>query len=183
MNSLLRTSRSLRATKPTTRLPVFLQGQTQQRLNSHSSYGNGETKPEDDRNRPTRDIEHPGMSPLCHPLRNRTDCLLTGPPPPNVTSENNSKSQPSYKQSESPTGEEEEDINTRPSNNAKPTITDGHQSANVDKEGNMKPNVPEDVKRHNEDIDKRFDKPYNRIKDEGKVEKGFWGKLDGQKGY
>ncbi|OJJ00405.1 hypothetical protein ASPVEDRAFT_39866 [Aspergillus versicolor CBS 583.65] len=165
MNSLLRTSRSLRATKPTTRLPVFLQGQTQQRLNSHSSYGNGETKPEDDRNRPTRDIEHPG------------------PPPPNVTSENNSKSQPSYKQSESPTGEEEEDINTRPSNNAKPTITDGHQSANVDKEGNMKPNVPEDVKRHNEDIDKRFDKPYNRIKDEGKVEKGFWGKLDGQEGY
>ncbi|OJJ61090.1 hypothetical protein ASPSYDRAFT_87645 [Aspergillus sydowii CBS 593.65] len=165
MNSLLRTSRSLRATKPTTRLPAVLQGQTQQRLNSHSSYGNGETKFEDDRNRPTRDIEHPG------------------PPPPNVSSENSSKSQPSYKQSESPTGEVEEDTNTRPSNNAKPTITDGHQSANVDEEGNMKPNVPEDVKRHNEDIDKRFDKPYNRINQDGKVGKGYWGKLDGQEGY
>lgn len=54
----------------------------------------------------------------------------------------------------------------RPSNKAKPTITDGHQSENVDKEGNMPSNVPEDVKRHNEDIDKRPDKPYNRIKDE-----------------
>ena len=186
MNSLLRTSRSLRATKPTTRLPAVLQGQTQQRLNSHSSYGNGETKFEDDRNRPTRDIEHPGMSPVIPPLTlppNHTDCWPTGPPPPNVSSENSSKSQPSYKQSESPTGEVEEDTNTRPSNNAKPTITDGHQSANVDEEGNMKPNVPEDVKRHNEDIDKRFDKPYNRINQDGKVGKGYWGKLDGQEGY
>lgn len=103
---------------------------------------------------------------LCHPLPDDTNCLPTGPPPPNVKSENSSKSQPSYKQSESPTGEVEEDINMRPSNKAKPTITDGHQSENVDKEGNMTPNVPEDVKRHNEDIDKRFDKPYNRIKDE-----------------
>ncbi|KAL4915327.1 hypothetical protein BDW62DRAFT_188777, partial [Aspergillus aurantiobrunneus] len=161
MISLFRNSRSIRAIDPTPRFPVFFQSQTQRRLYSHSSYGDGETKPEDDRNRPTRDIEHPG------------------PPPPDVHKENHSKSQPSYKQSESSSGGIEEDISTKPSNKAKPTITDGRQSANVDGEGNTRPDVPEDVKKHNEDVEQRFDKPYNRIKDEGKVEKGFWGNLDG----
>ncbi|KAL4780224.1 hypothetical protein BJX76DRAFT_54781 [Aspergillus varians] len=159
----LRTSRSIRATNPTTRFPIILQGQVQQRLNSHSSYGNGETKFEDDRNEPTRDMEHPG------------------PPPPNVGKEDSSKSQPSYKQSGSEGGEPQEKTLKRPSNNAKPTITDGHQSENIDLDGNTKPDVPDDVKRHNEDIDRRYDKPYNRIKEDGKVGKGFWGKL--QEGY
>ncbi|KAL4969745.1 uncharacterized protein BDV14DRAFT_87039 [Aspergillus stella-maris] len=113
---------------------------------------------------------------------------FNGAPPPNVSKENSSKTQPAYKQSGSKSGsaddgEIEETISTRPSNNAKPTITDGRQSTNVDADGNTKPDVPEDVKQHNADIDQRFDKPYNRIKDEGKVGKGFWGKLDGNEGY
>ncbi|KAL4810448.1 hypothetical protein BDV18DRAFT_131025 [Aspergillus unguis] len=166
MTSLFRSSRSIRAININPRIARFPALQT--RLDSQSSYGNGETKPEEDRNKPTRDIEHPG------------------PPPPDVRSENPSKSQPSYKQSQgasADTGEIEEDIDTRPSNKAKPTITDGRQSTNVDKDGNTKPDVPEDVKQHNSDVEQRFDKPYNRIKDEGKVGKGFWGKLDGAEGY
>lgn len=70
MNSLLRSSRSIRAigTSPTTsRFPTLLQS----RLNSHSTYGDGETKPEEDRNKPTRDMEHPGTYRLfhCHDCR------------------------------------------------------------------------------------------------------------------
>ncbi|KAL4885068.1 hypothetical protein BJY04DRAFT_181294 [Aspergillus karnatakaensis] len=168
MTSVFRSTRALRAINPTTSRTIFrspILPQTQRRLNGQSSYGNGEQNPQDDRNKPTRDMEHPGA------------------PPPDVKSENSSKSQPSYKQSRNPSGEIEEDINTRPSNNAKPTITDGKQSQNVDDDGNTKANVPEDVKKHNEEIDNRHDKPYNRIKDEGKVGKGFWGKLDGAEGY
>ncbi|RDW86385.1 uncharacterized protein DSM5745_03027 [Aspergillus mulundensis] len=159
MTSLLRSTRSIRAVNPTTsRFPVFLQ----QRFNGQSSYGNGETKSEDDRNAPTRDMEHPGA------------------PPPDVGKENPSKSQPSYKQDKSRKNVLEEDIPNRPSNNAKPTI---RQSSNVDDDGNVKANVPDDVKKHNEEIDQRHDKPYNRIHDDGKVGKGFWGKLDGAEGY
>ncbi|KAL4958271.1 hypothetical protein BDW69DRAFT_179866 [Aspergillus filifer] len=167
MTSLLRSTRSIRAINPTTsQFPIF----TQQRFNGQSTYGDGETNPQEDRNRPTRDIEHPGA------------------PPPDVRKENSSKTQPAYKQSGSKSGsaddgEIEETISTRPSNNAKPTITDGRQSTNVDADGNTKPDVPEDVKQHNAEIHQRFDKPYNRIKDEGKVGKGFWGKLDGNEGY
>jgi hypothetical protein len=34
--------------------------------------------------------------------------------------------------------------------------------------------VPEDVKRHNRELDQRYDRAYNQIADEGKVNKGFW---------
>ncbi|KAL3461336.1 hypothetical protein BJX64DRAFT_289520 [Aspergillus heterothallicus] len=130
------------------------------RMYGQSSYGGeGEVKSEDGRNKPTRDLEHPGA------------------PPPDVGQEfqRPKSSQPSPKAA---SGEVEEDISVKPSNNANPTITDGRQSVNVDSDGNTKPDVPEDVKRHNEEIDRRHDKPYNRIKDGGKVGKGFW-KLDG----
>ncbi|KAL5338706.1 hypothetical protein BJX70DRAFT_398449 [Aspergillus crustosus] len=164
MTSLLRNARPLRAINPTVRRSPILP-QTQRRLNGHSSYGGeGEKNPQDDRNKPTRDLEHPGA------------------PPPDIKSTNSSKSQPSYNQSRDPSGRVEEDISTTPSNNAKPTITGGKQSSNVDNDGNTRPDVPEDVKKHNAEIDQRHDKPYNRIKDEGKVEKGFWGKLDGGPG-
>ncbi|KAL4873443.1 hypothetical protein BDV12DRAFT_159990 [Aspergillus spectabilis] len=162
MTSLLRNTRSLRVINPTVlRSPIL--PQTQRRLNGQSSYGGeGEKNSKDDRNKPTRDMEHPGA------------------PPPDIKSTNSSKSQPSYNQARNP---HEEEISTKPSNKAKPTITDGKQSDNVDDDGNTKADVPEDVKRHNEEIDQRHDKPYNRIKDDGKVGKGFWGKLDGAEGY
>ncbi|KAL5002328.1 hypothetical protein BDV10DRAFT_181539 [Aspergillus recurvatus] len=160
MASLLR-SRSVRAIIPTTsRFPVFLQ----QQFYGQSSYGDGETNPRDDRNAPTRDMEHPGA------------------PPPNVGKEN-SKSQPSYKQDESRSGVLEEDIPNKQSNKAKPVINDGRQPSNLNEEGNTKPNAPKDVKEHNEEIDQRHDKPYNRVNDGEKVGKGFWGKLDGAEGY
>ncbi|EAU35021.1 predicted protein [Aspergillus terreus NIH2624] len=60
------------------------------------------------------------------------------------------------------------------SNKAHPTITDGRQSPNVDDAGNTRDNVPEDVKRHNKEMEERYDRPYNQIADEGKVHKGFW---------
>ena len=50
-----------------------------------------------------------------------------------------------------------------PSNNAKPTLRDGRSSPIADFEGNLKDDVPEDVKRHNEDMDKRHDRSYSHI--------------------
>ncbi|CBF76419.1 predicted protein [Aspergillus nidulans FGSC A4] len=162
MTSLLRYSRSIRAVNPrTSRFPVFLQ----QRFYGQSTYGDGETNPGEDRNAPTRDMEHPGA------------------PPPNVSKENSTKSQPSYKQDESRSGVLEEDIPKKQSDKARPVINDGRQTSNVKEDGNTKSDVPEDVKKHNEEIDQRHDKPYNRIDDGGKVGKGFWGKLDGAEGY
>ncbi|KAL2810658.1 hypothetical protein BJX63DRAFT_306644 [Aspergillus granulosus] len=158
MASILRSRRSIRPITTIVR-PSIIQGQGQ-RLYGQSSYGgDGEVKSEDGRNNPTRDLEHPG------------------PPPPDVGqgSQRPKSSQPSPKAA---SREVEEDISIKPTNKAGPTITDGRQSANVDDDGNTKPDVPEDVKRHNEEIDQRHDKPYNRIKDQGKVGKGFW-KLDG----
>ncbi|CAL5872546.1 uncharacterized protein PFLUO_LOCUS6810 [Penicillium psychrofluorescens] len=57
-----------------------------------------------------------------------------------------------------------------PSNNAKPTLRDGNQSPMADQEGHLRDDLPEDVKRHNEDVEKRYDRPYNHISDEGKIE-------------
>lgn len=59
------------------------------------------------------------------------------------------------------------------SNNAKPTITDGRHSPNVDSEGNVKSDVPNDVKKHNEEMEHRYDRPYNQLGNEGKPPKGF----------
>lgn len=62
-----------------------------------------------------------------------------------------------------------------PSNNAKPTLRDGRSSPIADFEGNLKDDVPEDVKKHNEDMDNRHDRSYNHISDAGKVEDRKWG--------
>lgn len=61
-----------------------------------------------------------------------------------------------------------------PSNNAKPTLRDGRSSPIADFEGNLKDDVPEDVKRHNEDMENRYDQSYNHIADGGKVEDREW---------
>ncbi|KAJ5390614.1 uncharacterized protein N7496_001682 [Penicillium cataractarum] len=54
-----------------------------------------------------------------------------------------------------------------PSNDAKPTLRDGRSSPIADFEGNLKDDLPEDVKKHNEDVENRYDRPYNHIADWG----------------
>ncbi|KAI9372668.1 hypothetical protein BJX61DRAFT_533765 [Aspergillus egyptiacus] len=160
MASLLRSGRAIRPF--TTTVCSSVPQHSGRRLYGQSSYGgNGETHPEEGRNKPTRDMEHPGA------------------PPPNVSKDPGSGSQTSSSQS----GEgAEQTASQTPSNKAKPTIKD-NRSDNIDKEGHIKADIPEDVRRHNEEVDQRHDKPYNRINDDGKVGKPFWSKLDGSGGY
>ncbi|KAJ5924764.1 hypothetical protein N7466_008951 [Penicillium verhagenii] len=60
-----------------------------------------------------------------------------------------------------------------PSNNAHPTLRDGRQSSLSDMDGHKNEDLPEDVKKHNEEMAQRYDKPLNHISDEGTVEKTF----------
>ncbi|KAE8135707.1 hypothetical protein BDV38DRAFT_130558 [Aspergillus pseudotamarii] len=135
------------------------------RTYAQSSYGGeGETEaqqPNNPRNTPTRDIEHPG------------------PSAPDV-SKGSTASSRSQSRSTSTTQEDrdKEDSEGRPiptssSNDAKPTITDGRHSPNVDSEGNVRSDVPKDVKKHNEEMEHRYDRAYNQLGNEGKPPKGF----------
>ncbi|KAI2823685.1 hypothetical protein CBS115989_1274 [Aspergillus niger] len=109
-----------------------------QRFYAHSSYGgDGETEaqqPDNPRNQPTRDIEHPG------------------PPPPDTGSSSTAKSSSGSSSSSS----------KQPSNKAHPTLADGDESPYVDKDGHTTADAPEDVRRHNEEIEKRADRPTER---------------------
>ncbi|KAJ5960335.1 uncharacterized protein N7479_007485 [Penicillium vulpinum] len=60
-----------------------------------------------------------------------------------------------------------------PSNKARPTLHEGEKSPLIDKEGNLKKDLPEDVKKHNREMEERYDKPYNYANDEGTVEPAF----------
>ncbi|KAJ6187665.1 hypothetical protein N7519_002573 [Penicillium mononematosum] len=60
-----------------------------------------------------------------------------------------------------------------PSNRAKPTLNEGEQSPLVDREGNPKKDLPQDVKEHNRDMEERYDKPYNSTGDNGTVKPAF----------
>ncbi|KAJ5163519.1 uncharacterized protein N7500_005349 [Penicillium coprophilum] len=60
-----------------------------------------------------------------------------------------------------------------PSNKAKPTLHEGERSPVIDKEGNPKKDLPEDVKKHNREMEERYDKPFNHAKDDGTVEAAF----------
>lgn len=57
-----------------------------------------------------------------------------------------------------------------PSNRAEPTLRDGNQSPIADHEGHLRKDLPKDVKKHNEDVENRYDRPYNHIADGGDVE-------------
>ncbi|KAJ5340470.1 serine-rich protein [Penicillium brevicompactum] len=54
-----------------------------------------------------------------------------------------------------------------PSNKAHPTLRDGNQSPLADQDGNLKDDLPADVKKHNEEMEERYDKPYNHTGDQG----------------
>ncbi|KAJ5185298.1 hypothetical protein N7472_010138 [Penicillium cf. griseofulvum] len=60
-----------------------------------------------------------------------------------------------------------------PSNKAKPTLHETEQSSVIDQEGNRKKDLPEDVKKHNREMEERYDKPYNHAKDDGTVGGAF----------
>ncbi|KAI9038388.1 uncharacterized protein KD926_010805 [Aspergillus affinis] len=60
-----------------------------------------------------------------------------------------------------------------PSNKAHPTLRDGRQSNLADMEGKRHEDLPEDVRKHNEEMEHRYDRTYSHIADEGKVEKAF----------
>lgn len=164
MNPILRSGSMLRVACP--RCPsLYRSGQVSAlswRPYAHSSYGaEGETQaqqPNNPRNTPTRDIEHPG------------------PAAPDVSkgsTASSSHSRPSTSQQDRDKEDPEDTSTQKTSNNANPTITDGRQSPNVDSEGNVRSNVPDDVKQHNKEMDERYDRPYNQVSNEGKVQKGF----------
>ncbi|KOS48904.1 hypothetical protein ACN38_g53 [Penicillium nordicum] len=60
-----------------------------------------------------------------------------------------------------------------PSNKAKPTINEGEHSPLVDREGNPKKDIPDDVKKHNQEMEERYAKPYNSTDNHGTVKPGF----------
>lgn len=57
-----------------------------------------------------------------------------------------------------------------PSNKAQPTLRDGKQSPTADEEGSLRDDLPQDVKQHNDEMEERYDKPFNRVADKGGVE-------------
>ncbi|KAJ5616097.1 hypothetical protein N7537_001211 [Penicillium hordei] len=61
-----------------------------------------------------------------------------------------------------------------PSNKAKPTINEGEEESPLtDQKGNPKKDVPEDVKKHNKEMEERYDKPYNSTGEDGTVKPAF----------
>lgn len=56
-----------------------------------------------------------------------------------------------------------------PSNKAQPTLRDGNQSPLADEEGTLRDDLPQDVKKHNEEMEERYDRPYNHMADGGNV--------------
>lgn len=60
-----------------------------------------------------------------------------------------------------------------PSNKAEPTLHDGNQSPFADQDGNLKDDLPSDVKKHNQEMEERYDKPYNHTGDQGQADSSF----------
>ncbi|KAJ5384601.1 hypothetical protein N7517_002512 [Penicillium concentricum] len=83
-----------------------------------------------------------------------------------ATKSSNDPEQPTTNQTDSPN-------RPIPSNKAKPTLHEGERSPVIDKEGNPKKDLPEDVKKHNREMEERYDKPYNYANDEGAVKPAF----------
>jgi len=59
--------------------------------------------------------------------------------------------------------------NPIPSNKAQPTLSHGKQTPVADHEGNLRDDLPADVKKHNEEVEQRYDRPFHQITDEGEV--------------
>ncbi|OKL62708.1 hypothetical protein UA08_01641 [Talaromyces atroroseus] len=105
----------------------------------------------------SRELEHPG------------------PPPPNTSEVSQNTGAPvDTDDATSYPNLERQSQRKEPSNKARPTLSDGRESPNVDLQGNVREDLPEDVKQHNRELQQRYDRAYNQIVDGGKVSKGFW---------
>ncbi|KAL2008028.1 hypothetical protein VTN00DRAFT_8010 [Thermoascus crustaceus] len=169
------------------RRPV-ISTQSSRRTYSWSSYGadgdpNASTYQQQSR---TRELEHPGPPP---PKISKESAPPSGPSPPPP-----SRAQPQPQPGSTPppestapaqkppheaaiaagTAQPPQAAPQIPSNKAHPTLTDGRQSPNVDEHGNLKPDVPDDVRRHNRELESRYDRAYNQIGEDGQVQKGWW---------
>lgn len=74
------------------------------------------------------------------------------------------------------TGQQEADAHKSypiPSNKAEPTLRDGEASPMADEDGTLRDDLPQDVKKHNQEMEERYDRPYNQMAEEGKVEPGW----------
>lgn len=60
-----------------------------------------------------------------------------------------------------------------PSNKAHPTVSTGQQSPYYDEDGQQVKELPDDVKRHNEEVEHRHDRSFNQLTNKGNVQKGF----------
>ncbi|KAL1978549.1 hypothetical protein VTN31DRAFT_1408 [Thermomyces dupontii] len=70
-----------------------------------------------------------------------------------------------------------------PSNKAHPTLSDGKQSPYLDDEGNEMPNTPQDVKQHNREMERRYDRTVNQMEHKdtkGEIGKNFWAGTGGR---
>lgn len=135
---------------------------------------------------------HPTGSRSSQPrsFANHATSDLIGPPPPDTSTHSSSKTH-SHKAtpSESETHQPQEHDTTAkthhktvhhgrehsgishesshqtpiPSNKARPTLNDGAQTPNVDADGNTRESVPEDVKKHNAEMEERHDRTYNQL--------------------
>ncbi|KAJ6166639.1 hypothetical protein N7470_002086 [Penicillium chermesinum] len=82
-----------------------------------------------------------------------------------------SKSSNEDKSSQKPAKDDKSPNHPIPSNKAHPTLNDGRVSPMADMDGKLKEDLPHDVKRHNADMENRYDRPYNHISDEGRWRK------------
>lgn len=92
--------------------------------------------------------------------------------PRRTLAQKTSTPQGEQEQGSTKTGQQELDAQGNhpiPSNKAHPTLSDGNQSPTADEEGNLRDDLPQDVKKHNEEMDERYDRPYNHISDKGEV--------------
>lgn len=60
-----------------------------------------------------------------------------------------------------------------PSNKSHPTLHDGKDSPIADFEGNLREDLSTDVKEHNEEVEKRKNRPYSHTIDEKSVKKSW----------
>lgn len=138
------------------------------RCYGHSSYGGeGETCAEQPHDTATRDMEHPGPpapetphNSSSHSQHSSTSTSSVQQPGHHKIHLEQGKAHPETPNSSTPI----------PSNKARPTLNAGKLSPNIDSRGNARDDLPENVKKHNAEVEHRYGRAYNKIGDNGEVE-------------
>jgi hypothetical protein len=155
MNPLLRST--IRFTR-STHSPPFLTRTTRlpSRPYASQSYGGEEMTghPKSDAPNPKADLEHPGPE----------------PPTFKSTTQQASSSSSSSSQNDTPSSTSKSESGPKSSH---PTTSQGGSPA-ISNPGAAPENKNEDVRKHNEEMANRHDRPANQIDEDGKVGKGFW---------